>query len=119
LLLVLIVAFTIWWVEHRGLGGLNPVQKAYARLGIYGNWLGVGVHNRMTPEERRQVFVDEVPEGQRPITDITHLYIQNRFAPPPADHDTQREAEHVASNAWTKARVAFIREKLHRWLRRS
>lgn len=119
LLIVLMVVFIIWWVEHRGLGGLNPVQKAYARLGIYGNWLGVGVHNRMTPEERRQVFVDEVPEGQHPITDITHLYIHDRFAPPAADHDTQREAEHVASIAWTKARVAFIREKLHRWLRRS
>jgi hypothetical protein len=72
----------------------------------------------MTPEERRRVFIDEVPQGQRPINDITRLYIQDRFAPPPNDHDVERESQHIAGNAWTRARSAFIREKFNRWFRR-
>ncbi len=103
----------LWWVEYRGLGGLNPIQKAYARLEIYGHWLGLGLHNRQTPEERRQVLVDSVPEGEPPINTIAHLYTHNRFAPPISEEE-QDEAEYQASRAWRDARLSFILEKFRR-----
>jgi hypothetical protein len=117
LLLFLVGLALLWWVEYRGLGGLSTVQKTYARLGIYGHWLGANLNNRLTPDERRRRLIHEAPDGRQPINAITHLYIRDRFAPP-VPEDTQREAEHVAGTAWTKARAAFIMEKIRRWLGR-
>lgn len=111
------VAFTIWWVEHRGLGGLNLIEKAYARMGIYGKWLGINLIPEETPEERRQELVKNVPEGKKPINDITELYVENRFAPP---RSTTKEADETeAKLAWGEARMAFIRRKFQKWFGRA
>lgn len=117
LALTMMALVVIWWVEYRGLGGLNPVQKAYARLEIYGRWLGLRLSNRQTPSERRRVLVEAVPDGERPINNITHLYTHDRFArPQPED---QERAETIARRAWYEARIEFIREKIRRWLGRA
>lgn len=115
--LTVVVLTVIWWVEHRGLGGLNPIQKAYARLEIYGRWLGLRLSNRQTPNERRRVLVEAVPDGEHPINNITHLYTLDRFAPP--HPDDQPRAENIARRAWREARLEFIREKFRRWLGRT
>ncbi|MFP4321406.1 MAG: hypothetical protein ACLFTK_03035, partial [Anaerolineales bacterium] len=112
-LLVVGVVFLIWWVEHRGLGGLSLTEKAYARLGIYGQWLGAQLPPEHTPEERRQRLVTTVPEGETPISDITALYVERHFAPP---RDEDDEAQ--AGQAWAQARIAFIRRKFKRWFGR-
>lgn len=114
LIMVGVVGFFVWWIEHRGLGGLNPIQKAYARLDIYGRWLGIHLSNRQTPEERRLVLVDEVPDGEEPITGITGLYTQDRYAPP-IPPEQQHAAELDARRAWRDARISFILEKFRRW----
>ena len=110
---VLTVLFVIWWIEHRGLGGLNPVQKAYARLAIYGRWLGINLSNRQSPNERQHVLVQAVPDGQDPIQEITTLYSQDRFGAPMPDEQRERASE-IAKEAWSDARFAFIRRKFSR-----
>jgi hypothetical protein len=114
LVLLLLVAFVVWWVEYRGLGGLNPVQKAYARMSIYGRWLRITLTDRQTPEERRRTLVEEVPEGEQPIETITHLYTRDRFGPP-TSKDQQEKNNEVARQSWSTARLAFIFEKIRRW----
>ena len=111
------VAFTIWWVEHRGLGGLNLVEKAYARLGIYGKWLGIRLTPEDTPEERRRELAKNVPDGKKPINDITYLYVENRFGPPRPKDKPADETE--AKHAWSEARLAFIRRKFQKWFGRA
>lgn len=110
---ILGVLFVIWWVEHRGLGGLNSIQKAYARLAIYGRWLGIMLNDKQTPHERREVLVDAVPEGSEPINVITDLYTQDRFGPP-LPENAQTRSESLARSAWQAARGAFIKRKLSR-----
>jgi transglutaminase-like putative cysteine protease len=118
MLMVTLGLFLLWWVEYRGLGDLNPVQRSYARLGIYGHWLGANITDRQTPDERRRNLVDEVPEGEPPINSITELYTRDRFAPPVDDVEVQRRSVDEAGHSWTQARLAFLREKMRRWFRR-
>ncbi|HEX3054227.1 MAG TPA: transglutaminase domain-containing protein [Aggregatilineaceae bacterium] len=110
------ILFTIWYVEYRGLSGLNVVQRAYARMGIYGRWLGLRFNDTSTPDERRRYLVGEVPEGEKPINTITRAYIQDRYAAP--DNRIANAQGRAAQEAWQDARGAFIRRKLNRWLRR-
>ncbi len=109
ILLLVVIVFAIWYIEYRGLGHLNAVQRAYARLGIYGRWLGLRLEQSSTPDERRRYLVGEVPEGEQPINTITHAYVEDRYAAPgQADG-----SDHVAQTAWQEARWAFIRRKLN------
>mgnify|MGYP001199615612 FL=1 len=111
-LLVLLALFIIWYVEYRGLGGLNGIERAYARLGIYAHWLGLRLDRSATPDERRRYLVGEVPSGEKPINAITRAYIQNRYAP--KDRVNLEPQQEVIKDAWEEARWAFIRRKLDR-----
>jgi transglutaminase-like putative cysteine protease len=113
LLLVLLALFIVWWVEHRGLGGLSMTEKAYARLAIYARFLGMALPPEHTPEERRQVLVEGVPEGEPPINDITRFYVESHYAPP-----NRAGYEGEAEQAWSEARRAFLRQKMRQWLGR-
>jgi transglutaminase-like putative cysteine protease len=108
---VMVILFMIWYVEYRGLGGLNIVERAYARMAIYGRWLGMRFAQSSTPDERRRYLVDELPEGEKPINAITHAYIENRYAEP-ASREARVRNSHVAQEAWQEARWTFIRRKL-------
>ena len=108
-------AFIIWYIEYRGLGGLSAVQKAYARMGIYGRWLGLRPGNSATPDERRRYLIGAVPEGEEPINSITRAYILDRYASP-ARQDGVANGQSVQA-AWREARMAFVQRKLA-WLRR-
>jgi transglutaminase-like putative cysteine protease len=117
-ILLVIGLLVIWWVEYRGLGGLSPVARAYARMGIYGRWLGIGLSSRLTPDEQRRRLVEEVPEGRPHINEISGLYTEERFGPPLRDEAAQYRMNQTARHSWTRARIAFINEKLRRWLKR-
>jgi transglutaminase-like putative cysteine protease len=110
LVLAVVVVFIIWWVEHRGLRGLSMVEKAYARMAIYGRWLGIVLPPQQTPEERRRKLITDVPEGKEPINDITSMYVESHFAPP-----RKAESDEAAIQAWSSARMAFIKRKFRRW----
>lgn len=113
--LVLAVLFAIWYIEYRGLGGLSVVQRAYARLGIYGRWIGLRFADSATPDERRRHLVSRLPEIEQPINTITHAYIADRYAAPlePPQRESSRRQAH---EAWQAARWAFVRRKVALWL---
>ncbi len=108
-------AFVVWYIEFRGLSGLSVVQKAYARMGIYGRWLGLRPAQAATPDERRRYLIGAVPEGEEPINAITRAYIVDRYGAPARQDSTAQEG--TIQTAWHNARLAFIRQKLG-WLRR-
>jgi transglutaminase-like putative cysteine protease len=118
LLLVVVLGglFLVWYVEYRGLGGLNPIQRAYARLAIYAHWLGLHFAESSTPDERRRLLVGEIPEGEKPISTITRTYIEDRYAPP--DRPDSGTVSRVAHDAWHQARWTFIRRKVAQILHR-
>lgn len=115
--LIITGLFLIWYVEYRGLGGLNVIQRAYARMAIYARWLGLYLADTSTPDERRRALVNSLPEGEMPINAITHAYIENRYGDPHRIEEDDFSAE-VANSAWQDARWVFIREKLRGIFRR-
>lgn len=115
--IVLTLAFAIWYMEYRGLGGLNIVERAYARLAIYGGWLGLQFAQSATPDERRRYLVNEIPEGEPPINAITRSYIEDRYGAA-GPQESQRNST-IAQDAWRDARMVFIRRKLGRFFWRS
>jgi hypothetical protein len=102
----------LWWVEYRGLGGVGPVARIYALLGVYGKWLGVSLNSEQTPDERRQHLAAEMPEAAPAIGYITELYVQDRFAPTRPEN-----AEQEVKQTWAQLRLDFIRQKFRQWLR--
>ena len=105
------VAFFIyWWWEWRGMRGMNPIVRAYARLERYARLLGIRSAVEQTPEERRQVIVGEFPVVEPPVTAITRLYTAERYGAPRSDQDKRSE---TADKAWLATRGRIVR----RWAR--
>jgi transglutaminase-like putative cysteine protease len=111
LLLVFALLFLWWWWEWRGMGGLSPIARAYARLERYLRLVGLPVRESRTPEERRVDIVRELPQAERPITYIIRTYIRERFGRPQTGNALDGQA---ADQAWQDARTSL----LGRWLSR-
>ena len=113
-LLVALVTFIYWWWEWRGMGGLSPISRAYARLDRYIKLIGIRLGNDQTTEERRREIVRNIPQAERPVTAITRMYTTERYGPgAPHPAEAQRKSD-IAAKAWTQTRKNIIR----RWLRR-
>lgn len=119
--LVLIVAivgilvFVWWWWEWRGMGGLSPVARAYARLERYASLIGMRFNPQQTPEERRQQVAKNLPKAEPPVTAITRLYTVERYGRQESRHPTEAEAQaDIADEAWSDTRGNILK----RWLRR-
>lgn len=114
LVLVAVVVFLWWWWEWRGMGGLSPVARAYARLGRYIPLIGVRLTEQQTPNERRQVISKNLPVAEPPVSAITRMYTAERYGRGPKNPmEVELHAE-VADEAWTHARGSILR----RWVRR-
>jgi hypothetical protein len=101
-----------WWWEWRGMRGMNPVLRAYARLERYASLLGIRPASQQTPEERRDVYVRELPIAEPPITAITRLYTAERYGVP---RGTSEKRQETADRAWQAARGRIVK----RWARRT
>ena len=115
ILLAVFVIFLIWWVEWRGMGGLSPVQRAYALLERYAGYLGIRLASSYTPHERRRVIADQLPAAEKPVRMITDMYVDDTYGPQRLRGGRWARA---ARNAWKEARAAFLRARLARILRR-
>lgn len=113
-LLVLLGLFTWWWWEWRGMKGLSPIARAYARLERYLGLIGIRFGSQETPEERRRQITRNLPKAERPVTAITRLYMTERYGPG-AKHpaEAQRQSD-IVEEAWPDARSSI----LQRWARR-
>lgn len=114
LLVIALIVFLWWWWEWRGMGGLSPVTRAYARLSRYVPLIGVRLNEQQTPDERRRVIVNNLPAAEPPVSAITRMYTAERYGPGPK-HPMEAELHaEVADEAWSQARGNILR----RWLRR-
>ncbi len=113
--------FTWWWWEWRGMGGLSPVTRAYARLERYLGLIGLKLGSEQTPEERRQRIVRVLPKAEPPVSAITRMYTAERYGRNiQTAHDTELQSE-VADEAWADTRTNILQRFLRRfvpWKRR-
>ena len=111
--LVLIVLIFYWWWEWRGMRGLSPISRAYARLERYIPLIGIVTRPEQTPEEKRGQIVEVFPVVERPVTTITDNYIRERYGlrddTPQSTYDND-----MANMAWSVTRRSIIGQ----WLRR-
>ena len=116
LLAAALLIFIWWWWEWRGMRGLSPVARAYARLERYVPLVGLRLGSEQTPDERRRRIVRVLPPAEPPVTAITHMYTAERYGPRrrhPAEAEAQQE---IADEAWTDARGSILRRFLARLL---
>lgn len=114
LLIVLLSLFVFWWWEWRGMGGLSPISRAYARLMRYLGLIGLQGKDDETPEERRKRVVRQLPKAERSITAITRNYTVERYSNRREGTPESSRQNQIAENAWLDAR----RNILVRWIRR-
>lgn len=114
LLFVLVSLFLYWWWELRGMGGLSPISKAYAKLMRYLGLIGFQSRDDETPEERRRRIVRKLPGAERPVSSITRNYTIERYSNRPEGTAESARRNQVADNAMSQAR----RSILVRWIRR-
>lgn len=116
MLLAALVIFVWWWWEWRGMGGLSPVSRAYARLERFVPLIGVIFSQQQTPEERRRSIARDLPPADPAVSAITRMYTAERYGPGvrlPAEADIQAE---VADEAWSDARGSILKRFLRRLL---
>jgi len=114
--IVLIGLFLYWWWEWRGMGGLSPITRAYARLERYISLIGVRHEPQETPEERRDIVVQKLPPAERPVTAITRLYSRERYGKPEEVDLQEGRNSRIADNAWSEVRRTIVQKWLRRFL---
>jgi hypothetical protein len=113
---VLLGMFIYWWWEWRGMGGLSPVARAYARLERYLRLIGLIHTPEETPEERRERIVTKLPPAERPVTAITRTYSQERYGRPSEGTPEGARNARIAENAWKAARQSILQRWARRWM---
>lgn len=109
-----LLVFLYWWWEWRGMKGLSPIARAYARLERYLGLIGIQLKPEQTPNERRQRIIRDLPAAEPSVTAIMRMYIQERYGPNRKASTPETPQGQVADRAWTDARGNI----LQRWLRR-
>lgn len=59
----------------------GDVDRSYSRLGDWARWLGIPWRTTQTPYEQADTLVAIVPEGQKPVRNLTRQYVLQRFSP--------------------------------------
>lgn len=113
-ILILIVLLLFWWWEWRGLGGLSPISRAYARLERYIGLIGIDIGRNKTTLEKRQELQQRIPAAKEPIRTISDLYTRERYGAESQDPGENARYAARAESAWYHTRGNIIR----RWLRR-
>ena len=114
LVLLALIVFIYWYWEWRGMRGLSPVARAYARLERYLGLIGIHVRPQQTPEERRQQIVRELPAADPPVTAITSLYSAERYGR--KRNPEMSPQSRAADKAWSDARGNILQRFLRRLL---
>lgn len=95
----------------------GTIEGSYSRLAMWGRWLRLPMMASQTPNERADVIVDAVPEGEQPVRTITDSFVRSRFSKrKQLDLFTYTNAE------WRELRPILFREgirmRLPKWLRK-
>ena len=74
IILAIIALLLFWWWEWRGMGGLSPVSRAYARLERYIQLIGISIGSTFTTLEKRRELQRRIPAARDSIGAISDLY---------------------------------------------
>ena len=113
LILAIIALLLFWWWEWRGMGGLSPISRAYARLERYIQLIGISIGGSLTTLEKRRELQRRIPAAREPIRTISDLYTRERYG---GERNGEQDSQYAdsAQQAWNQTRGNILR----RWLRR-
>ncbi len=112
IILAIIALLLFWWWEWRGMGGLSPVARAYARLERYIQLIGINIGSSSTTLEKRRELQRRIPAAREPIRTISDLYTRERYSS--GDSGADKQYAERAERAWYRTRGNILK----RWLRR-
>ena len=108
---ILVMAFLVWrW----GLRGMEPAERAYARVTRLGALLGAGRPAHYTPSEYAELLSETVPTLAEDITGIVARYEAEVYGRAHVAGDEGRELE----RRWRRVRGAMVRWRLRNLLPR-
>lgn len=114
IVIALALAFLFWWWEWRGMGGLSPVSRAYARLERYVTLIGIRPRKEQTTLEKRREIQKKIPAAKEPIRAISELYTLERYRGQGNDPTEHARYAETADKAWLDTRSNILK----RWLKR-
>lgn len=115
-LLVAIALFVYWWWEWRGMRGLSPVVRAYARLERYAGLIGIRFGSQQTPNERQMQIAQELPPAEPPVSAIMQMYNSERYGAQGKNVHPGTQTNDAADEAWVDTRTNILRRFLRRLL---
>ncbi len=116
LLLIAIGVFIYWWWEWRGMRGLSPITRAYARLERYITLIGIRFGNQQTPDERGRQVSRRLPQAEAPVNTITGMYTAERYGHRASSANEAALQKETVDEAWTDTRGNIIRRYLKRFI---
>ncbi len=116
LLLVVIGTFIYWWWEWRGMRGLSPITRAYARLERYISLLGIRFGSQQTPDERGRQVSRRLPQAEAPVNTITGMYTAERYGHRANSANEAALQKETVDEAWVDTRGNIIRRYLRRFI---
>jgi hypothetical protein len=92
----------------------GDVDRSFVRLGDWSRWFGIPWRATQTPYEQADSLVAVVPEGQKPVRNLTRQYVLRRFSPAKStdeDFDPRQE--------WRQLRPLLLKKSVVQFLNRS
>ena len=92
-LVVILSGIAVWLSSILNRRVEEDVSQSFARLGRWGEWLGFTVTSSQTPYERSEGLVQVIPEGRRPIQNMTEQFVIHSYSgyEEPSDIDPKQE----------------------------
>jgi hypothetical protein len=95
----------------------SNVERSYARLVNWGQWVGADIRPNFTPYEGAEALSQAVPEGAQPIHKLIDEYVRRQFSRSKDNLSVFRPR-----NEWQELRPIMvkqsIRSRLNKWFRR-
>lgn len=92
----------------------GDVNRSYTRLGDWAKWLEIPWRATQTPYEQADAMVSVVPEGQKPIRNLTRQYVLQRFSPTKSSED-----DFDPRMEWKQLRPILLKKRIVNFLNRS
>ena len=113
-LIILIAALVLMWVANEYNKRVEgDITRSYSRLESWAGWLGLNFQPAITPYERADLILTEVPEGSPQVRSLTRQYVLRQFS---ATH--QNEDDFNPKDEWRILRPIFLRKSIQKRLER-
>lgn len=89
------------------------VERSYSRLSSWARWLGLAVRPNHTPYERANMMTAAVPDGSRPIRNLTQQFVQKQFS-----SATDAGGAFDPREEWKELRPLLFKQSVLNWWQR-